>query len=187
VKLAGVLLCWVQLAFCAGCTQMSEQVEDPGAGPNGGFEITRSGLPVNWRVYSPRTIPEGSYELVLDRDDFREGAQSLCFRVKECSPTGGWHSPGITQELAADADTTYLVRFWIKSDGCDWTVSYGGVRAKTGVLETVDASEVEPGAWRLVERRVPVPAGHERLRFELSITSPGNLWIDDVRLEPVAG
>ena len=68
---------------------MSEHVKDEFVGMNGGFEHVRSGLPINWLVYSPSTIPTGDYELIIDRDDFKEGQQSLRFLVHECSPTGG--------------------------------------------------------------------------------------------------
>lgn len=170
-----------------GCQPMSERVEAPSLGPNGGFEHVRSGLPVNWLVYSPKTIPSGRYELVLDREDFREGAQSLRFDVEECASSGGWRSPGIAQELPVEPGTTYAVSFWIKSEGCRWTVSYGGVSAKAGRIERVASSPVEPGAWRHVELAYAQPPDYERLRFELCVTSPGRLWIDDVRIEPRGG
>jgi hypothetical protein len=35
-----------------------------------------------------------------------------------------------------------------------------------------------------VERRYTVPREYDRLRFELSIRSPGTLWIDGVTIEP---
>lgn len=40
-----------------GCNQMSEIIRDDSAGMNGGFEKDESGLPVNWLVYSPKTVP----------------------------------------------------------------------------------------------------------------------------------
>ena len=154
-------------------------------GINGGFEYTRSGLPINWIVYSPGTIPSGRYELLLDRADFREGKQSLRFLVDACSPTGGWHSPGITQQYPAEPGTTYAIRFWVKNEGCDWAVSVGGVTATTGAYEVLAGAEVPQGSWQRVEQRYTLAPQYEQLRFELSITSPGSLWIDDVRIEAV--
>jgi hypothetical protein len=168
-----------------GCSRMSEQIHAPEAGWNGGFEQSERGLPVQWIVYSPDTIPTGSYELLFDTTERREGEQSLEFVVAECSATGGWQSPGIAQEVPADPGT-HALRFWIRSDGCDWTVSFGGVTAKQGEFVTVDSSEVDAADWREVERRYTLRAPDERLRFELSIRSPGRLWIDDVRIERVA-
>jgi len=180
---------WIAVAAlgAAGCQEMSEQVVDRSAGTNGGFEHTRSGLPVNWLVYSPKTIPTGSYKLGFDKKDFKEGKQSLRFAVDKCSSDGGWHSPGFCQEFPATPGTTYAIRFWIKSRGCKWTSSMGGVSAKTGDFVKVDSTAVAQGSWQRVERKYKVPLRYDRLRFELSIRSPGTLWIDDVRIEPVAG
>ena len=74
----------------------------------------------------------GSYELLFDRGDFKEGEQSLHFRVHECSAEGGWGSPGITQEYPVPPGD-YVVGFWIKNDGCDYVASAGGVAASVGV------------------------------------------------------
>ena len=47
-----------------GCSKFSESTRDKTAGMNGSFEVTKSGLPVNWLVYSPKTIPTGDYDLI---------------------------------------------------------------------------------------------------------------------------
>lgn len=178
---------WLPVAlFLAACSSpISQHVEDPAAGINGGFEHAQSGLPVNWIVYSPTTVDAGRYELLLDRTDFREGEQSLRFLVHSCSPAGGWHSPGITQEYPAEPGTTCALTFWVKNEGCDWAVSIGGVTATTGEYEVLAGAGVAQGSWQRVVRRYTLPPGYERLRFELSITSPGSLWIDDVRIRRV--
>jgi hypothetical protein len=175
------------LLVAAGCAPLSEEIEDPAVGPNGGFEVVRSGLPVNWLVYSPRTVPTGEFALAFDREDFREGEQSLRFDVVACSSTGGWHSPGLAQELPAEPGATYRVRVWVKGSGCDWTVSIGGVAAKTSTYERIASEGYSAGTWHLVERELRMPEELERLRFELSVTSPGTLWVDDVRIEPANG
>ena len=63
----------------AGCTKMSESVLDESTGMNGGFEVTESGLPVNWLVYTPRTVPTGDFDVVIDTAEYRSGRQSLKF------------------------------------------------------------------------------------------------------------
>ena len=153
---------------------------------NGGFEHTQSGLPVNWLVYSPSTIPTGNYELSFDEADFKEGKHSLKFLVHECAATGGWHSPGITQEYPAPPGA-YRISFWIKNEGCQYSVSVGGVTAKTGEYEIADSSEETTDSWKLVEHAFTMSRQYDRIRFELSIRSPGTLWIDDVKIEPVDG
>lgn len=182
VPVAGVLLAIVVLP---GCGRLSEEVRDASAGMNGGFETVRSGLPVNWLVYTPSTVPGGDFELILDREDYKEGRQSLRFSVRECSDDGGWRSPGIAQEYPAQPGASYLVSFWIKSEGCDYEVGIGGVDAKTGEGETVDSSAEAAGSWRFVEHTYTMPERYDRIRFDLSIRSPGSLWIDDVSIEPI--
>ena len=105
-----------------GCGPLSEQVKDKSAGMNGGFEQTESGLPVNWIVYTPETIPTGDYDLLFDQADFKEGTQSLKFLVREVGSTGGWHSPGITKQYPVTPGASYRISFWIKSQGSDWFV-----------------------------------------------------------------
>lgn len=168
-----------------GCTNMSESIEDASVGGNGGFEYTRASLPVNWLVYSPRTVPEGEFEIVFDTLDFKEGRQSLKFDVRTCSALGGWHSPGISQEYPAVAGETYQVSLWIKSEGSAYVVRIGGVDAFTGEYETVDSSEQAADGWNHVKHRFAMPDKYETIRFELNALSPGSLWVDDVRIEPV--
>jgi hypothetical protein len=184
-----VLGACIVLAFaaCLGCQPLSEQVKDRSVGRNGGFEHTRDGLPVNWLVYTPSTVPTGDFDIILDRTDFKEGTQSLKFLVRECSPTGGWHSPGIGKEYPATPGATYRISFWIKSEESDWTVGFGGVAPKTGESETVDSSSVPADSWQHVERQYTMPEEYENIGFGLSIRSPGTVWIDDVRIEPAEG
>ena len=153
---------------------------------NGGFERTRSGLPVNWLVYAPSTIPTGNYELIFDAADFKEGKQSLRFLIHECAATGGWHSPGLTRELAAISGESYLVSFWIKNEECEYVVTAGGVAAKSGRYETIDSSNESTHSWKFVEYPITIPKPYENIRFELSIRSRGSLWIDDVRIEHIS-
>jgi hypothetical protein len=49
----------------------------------------------------------------------------------------------------------------------------------------VASSATRALGWRRVEERVTIPAEHDRLRFELSVTSPGSPWIDGVTIVPV--
>ena len=183
----GAFWVWILLTILPwlSCAKMSESIEDESVGMNGGFEHTQSGLPVNWLVYSPSTIPTASYELIFDRADFKEGKQSLKFLIHKCSATGGWHSPGITQEYPAIPGESYVISFWIKNEGCEYVVRVGSVDAKTGQYETVDSSKETTGSWKLIEHAFTIPQQYEIIRFELSILSPGSLWIDDVKIEHI--
>ena len=99
----------VASSLLLGCEKMSESVLDESVGLNGGFEVTKNGLPVNWLVYTPATIPTGDYDLVIDTVEYKEGKQSLKFVVRDCAPTGGWHSPGFSKEYEATSGVVYLV------------------------------------------------------------------------------
>ena len=184
----GALLAAVLFAALpwVGCTKMSELIEDASVGRNGGFEYTREGLPVNWLVYSPRTVPEADFDILFDSTDFKEGRQSLKFLVRECSAIGGWYSPGIAREYPAVAGETYQVSLWIKSEGSDYRVEIGGVHGwKNLEEETVDSSEHAADGWKHVEYEFTMPGESDKIRFELNALSPGSLWVDDVRIELV--
>ena len=183
-RLSSALCLFLCVAWQA-CSPMSRRISAPEAGANGGFETARSGLPVQWNLHAPDTVPEGRFQVVLDTADRVEGAQSLRFDVSECSPDGGWRSPGLFQELPATPGATYVVGFAIKNEGCAWRASFGGVTAKTGRYESVDGGEVAEEEWVRVDRRLTLGEWHDRLRFQLCVLSPGRLWIDDVRIEPV--
>jgi len=177
-------------ALCAGlvaaaCEELSEKVEDDSVGWNGDFENDRDGLPVNWLVYTPRTVPDSDFDIVLDTLEFKEGGQSLRFDVRDCEGIGGRYSPGIAQERPAQAGGTYRVSFWIRSDGADLGAKVGGISAFAGQYETVVEATGGTDGWVFVERDYPMPAEYDRIRFELSVLSPGSVWIDDVRIEPL--
>lgn len=175
--IAGGLLC--------GCNQMSESVLDESAGMNGGFEITRSGLPVNWVVYTPKMLPTGDYDLIIDTAEYRAGKQSLKFVVRQCSPDGGWHSPGFSNEYAATPGTSYTVGFWVKNDGAEFLAKIGGVTATQGRYDTIVRSTETIGTWKHYEHDYTMPQGFDKIRFELNILRPGTFWIDEVTISGI--
>jgi hypothetical protein len=182
--LASVLLC--------GCTKMSETIWDETAGINGSFEVTESGLPVNWLIYTPNTIPTGDYDLVIDTTEYKDGRQSLKFLVRECSPTGGWHSPGFCNEYEAIPGETYRVSFWVKNDGSEFLIQIGGVSVGGGCPgkdETIVKSKEKIDTWKHFEYNYKMQPEKkcDRLRFEMNILHPGSFWIDDIKIEGING
>jgi hypothetical protein len=167
----------------AACAQMSEKIQDDTAGWNGGFEQDRDGLPVNWLVYTPRTVPESDFDIVLDTLEYQEGSQSLRFDVRGCKDIGGRYSPGIAQERPAQASGTYRISFWMRSDGADLKARVGGISGFAGQYETLADSEGGTNGWILVEQDYSMPLKYDRIRFEFSVLSPGHAWIDDLRIE----
>jgi hypothetical protein len=169
------------------CTmQMSETVQDKNAGMNGGFEYVEKGLPVNWLLYTQKTMGKGDFEISLDSRDFKEGLQSLKFTVRECSDQGDRFSPGLAQEFPANPGETYRISFWAKNQGSEFKVNIRGVNARNrdeGLIiqqtETIDT-------WRLFEYNYRIPENMSKLRFELNVLQPGVFWIDDIRITKTA-
>ena len=179
------ILTIVATILLGGCTKMSEQIHDKTAGMNGSFEFTDSGLPVNWLIYTPTTIPTGDYELIIDTIEYKDGKQSLKFLVHECSPTGGWHSPGLCQQYNATPGETYKVSFWVKNEGSEFRVKIGGVSAFEGQYDTVVKSRESIHDWKLFEYDYKMPREFETIRFELNVLKPGSFWIDDIKIEGI--
>ncbi len=172
------------LLIAGGCSPMSKTYYDATAGINGSFEATRSGLPVNWLLYTPETVKTGDFDIIIDTSEFKEGKQSLKFAVRECSATGGWHSPGLSKEYEARPGDTYVVSFWVKNNGCRFFIQIGGVSAFDGKYETIIKSDESIETWKYFEHKYTMPTEEKfgRIRFELSILSKGSFWIDGIKI-----
>jgi len=173
------------LAFVimSSCSQMSERIDDKNAGMNGSFEHVKSGLPVNWILYTPKTVPESDFDIVIDSAEFKDGKQSLKFVVRGCTADGGWHSPGFCNQFPAKPGELYYVSFWIKNTGIDFHLQFGGMNDKKMQNNTIIKSKEKIPDWQLYEYTYTVPEEMNSIRFELNILSPGTLWIDDIRIE----
>jgi hypothetical protein len=172
----------------SGCIQMSEIETDALVGMNGGFEVSKNGLPVNWLMYTPTTVPDADFVIELDKDDFKEGTQSLRFDVKKCSSIGGWHSPGFTNEFFEtgrfEGESIYKLSFWIKNNGTTFNISGGSVAAKEGDMKTLIEDNEQIDAWKLLEYEIEVPKDRW-LRIQLNILQPGTFWIDDIKIKKI--
>lgn len=188
---SNILLPVIVLAFglLCGCSPMSESVMDKTVGMNGSFEIVKSGLPVNWLIFSPKTVETGDFDLIIDTTEFKDGRQSLHFAVRECSSDGGWDSPGFCKEFTAIPGELYKLSFWVKNDGCRFLVKIGGVSAHGGDYESVVNSKAKFDTWENFEYTYTMPTekAFNRLRFVMSILQPGNFWIDDIKIEDANG
>ena len=184
-----LILTLLTIVLLCGCTKLSETIHNKTAGMNGSFEVTKSGLPVNWLIYTPRTIPTGDYDLVIDTTEYKDGKQSLKFLVRECSPTIGWRSPGFCNEFKAIPSELYRVSFWVKNDGCEFFVQIGGVSAHDGKYETIVKSKEKIDTWEHFEYdyKMPPEKKFKRIRFEMNILQPGSFWIDDIKIERING
>jgi len=163
---------------------MSEHYRDKEAGLNGGFEVSKNGLPVNWLMYTEKTVPEGDFEITLDRDNYKEGKQSLRFTVKECSGQRSWRSPGFTKEYFDKKEGQYKLSFWIRNEGTEFYVYAGGVAEKKGSMETILQSSESIENWKYFAYTIDIPKD-EWLRVEFGVLKPGTFWIDDIKIERI--
>jgi len=166
-----------------GCNKLSETIHDDKAGMNGDFEVVKSGLPVNWLFYTVNTVEEGDFEIIIDKEEYKEGLQSLKFEVKDCSAIGGNKSPGLCQEFDAIPGQAYKVSFWVKNEGAEFIARIGGCAPKTGNVETIVKSKDSTVDWQLIEHEFIIPREYESMRFELNVLQPGSFWVDDIRIE----
>ena len=169
----------------SACQKMSEKETDNSVGMNGGFEILKNDLPVNWLMYTPNTVPDADFKILYDNVIFKEGTQSLKFDVKKCASTGGWLSPGFTNEFSeigtSDGESTYKLSFWIRNNGTKYRVNAGGVAPLEGDMKTLIESDEQSNDWKYLEYEINVPKDMH-LRMELNILEPGTFWIDDIQI-----
>jgi len=162
---------------------MSRQIRDKTAGMNGSFEITKSGLPVNWLVYTPETVPKGDFDIIIDTTEYKDGNQSLKFLVRECSSVGGWWSPGFCNEYPANPGDIFRISFWIMNNGTEYYAKIGGITATSGNYDTIVRSNEYSDEWKSIEYYYTIPENMNAIRFEMNIIKPGSFWIDDIKIE----
>lgn len=167
--------------FYMSCLKpLSEEHVDTTAGFNGGFEHIHKGLPVNWMLYTTKTVSEGKFSLSIDTLTKKEGKQSLRFQVEECSARGGHLSPGIAKEIAANAGDTYTLKMWVKNSNAFYRITLSGVNAKhIADLKEVESSE-STSDWKLIEMEYTLPERMNALRLEFNILKPGECWVDEI-------
>lgn len=181
--------CCVLLAVISigvnSCNHFRANVEfDKAAGYNGGFEVVKKGLPVNWLFTAESNQLYSDFEVISDSLDFREGKRSVRFSVKKCSEEGGWKSPGLANEFYGTGKFMgpgeYRVSLWVKSkkSTARFTVSSaspGNIYSRL-VWEIINATE-----WKQLEYKVKLSEGNW-LRVELEILKPGEFWVDDIQI-----
>lgn len=177
-----ISICFQLIIFLNSCKEMSEHIEDDKAGINGSFEIVKSGLPVNWLLYSPKTVPNSDFDLIVDMNEAHSGKQSLMFLVRECQSTGGWHSPGFGGEWDANPGESYRISLWVKNTGTDYNIKIGSVTGFGGELGHDVTVSGESHHWKKLEYEYKIPEKMEKLRLNVNVLKPGKLWIDDVNI-----
>lgn len=172
------------IAMLFGCAPMSEVIRDEAAGMNGSFEITKSGLPVNWLLYTPKIVKNSDFDLIIDSSEYKDGIQSLKFLVREYAARGEWNSPRFCKEYEAVPGESYVISLWLKNNESEFYIKIGGVSAFDGKYETIVKSSEKIDSWKYYEYKYTMPTEEkfDRLRFAINILSKGSFWIDDITI-----
>jgi hypothetical protein len=175
------------LVLCLGCFNTSRIARNVGVDHNGGFEEGGEGKPINWNVYH-KGLKRGKAELTYDTEDFREGVRSLKFSVSSCSGAGDWQSPGVFQEVDVQANSAYRISYWLKNNQCRFDVKVNPIKEDAPRQGTRVLSEEGLGSeWSEYSSTVNTGVDETKIRFELNITGPGILWLDNVDIQEVEG
>lgn len=154
---------------------------------NGGFELVKQNLPVNWWFYTPDKSrdPSADFDIVLDITEHKEGYQSLNFVVRKCSNIGGLFSPGFFNDFNAIGGETYLVSFWLMNKGSSLKISLTSdayLKPRLGGNDTTLIINEDIPDWNYYEFNFTVPLKLEMIRYEVNILKPGNVWFDDIKI-----
>jgi len=57
----------IPIIILTACGKMSTMIKGDDNKMNGGFEIVKQNLPVNWTFYSPETVPSGDFKIIIDK------------------------------------------------------------------------------------------------------------------------
>jgi hypothetical protein len=178
----------IVILISSSCQKFTQLEEDSSAGINGSFEIWKNDLPVNWLMYTPSTVPDANFEIVMDNHQSKEGNYSLRFDVTSCSSIGGWRSPGFTSEFFSvnrfKGEQSYKISFWVKNEGAEFKISAGPVSTKEGNMQVLISSNQNIPDWKYYEYIVNI-VSEQWLRMELNILSQGSFWIDDININTV--
>ena len=152
-----IMLVLIITSVLLGCstTFMHESIKDKHAGMNGSFEIVRKRLPVNWMLYTPKTVQSADFDIIIDTADYKDGKQSLKFVVRKCNAVGGRFSPGFKNENDAKPGELYNVSFWAKHNGGEFYILVGGVSKVKGEFATVVYSKETIETWQYFEYKIP--------------------------------
>ena len=150
----------------------------------------------------PQPRRDGVAECSFDTSDAVDGVQSLKFIVHRVDE-GPRRVPWLFQSRKAQPGATYAVTFWLKSTACvvEMEIRNEGNDPLFGLSEAekqdyaahppirriIGGGETDTEKWRQFRYVYKTPETDGSLRFELRITRPCTLWIDDVRIERVEG
>ncbi len=154
---------------------------DENAGINGSFEINKANLPVNWYLLNTNNSSgEGLVQINTSLTNPADGKLSLQIKAPTFQKNEAG-KPSIGQILLVNPNSSYTIRFKVRSAGLV-------LRAKAGGLndETDDFVELETNAksdtWISYELNIKTGPAQERLRLEFSAVTTGTANLDAVEV-----
>lgn len=175
----------IPIIILTACNKMSTMIKGVDNKMNGGFEIVKQNLPVNWYFYSPETVPSGDFKIITDTMEFKEGKQSLKFLIHECDTLGGWHSPGFFQQFNAVGGERYKVSFWLKNQESSLkisTMSNEYLKPRLGERDTSISIDFNIPDWKYYEYYFKIPTEVKMIFFEVNIYKTGSVWFDNIQI-----
>ena len=168
-----------------GCESDELLKRQPPAGLNGGFEVTEAGIPVNWSFF-PNPGTDSTIQVSVDSEHVLEGRQSL--RVIK---RPGDRLPAIrSRQIAVESGRDYRLSVSVRNEGCSLKVNRivqdasGKTNVRSDNIIDTSASSTE---WETFDETLSVAEGETQVLLIFLIDGSGTLWIDDVKLEAIAG
>jgi hypothetical protein len=168
-----------------------EAQPDPSAVPvlvNGGFEDAAAGVPAGWERVIVPAGGDAATRLVADRTTITEGKASVRIAGPAAAGSGsGTPSVTLLQTLRVTPFRSYLVSFWLKTegvvDGRPTLEAHSNNNRRRHVFRDLTSAATQD--WRQYTVLLhTLEASEVRLSLGMRI-SRGTAWIDDVRLTPV--
>lgn len=179
-------------AWCMATGQVPHLVPSMQLGPgpllsNGGFEEIKNDLPEGWEKVNGYQGKVYDGAGASDRSQHRGGAASL--RLYNTRPG---QIVQVSRNLTVGGKFlighTYRLRVWMKSGGLKQS-SVVALAALGSGLKSKGSWHIamprEAGDWTEGTAQFTMPEHAEMLRIMLQVTGPGEIWLDDIRLEEV--
>lgn len=195
MKTAKLFYFFVIILFAFQSCISNREIKDQSAGMNGGFEIVRNQLPVNWYFTRYKETIEqndrsiNDFDVISDSNDVKEGNRALKFVIRKCSDKGVFQSPGLFEEFEVKSGANYRMSFWVKNKGVNFKVDISAITLKGGSKEPNEvksiSSKEDITEWKQYVIEKHIPSDLDRIRIDLTLLSPGIFQIDDVQLHEI--
>ena len=170
----------------SGCLSQLMGEKDSSAGFNGSFEKTLHHLPLNWDICAADSYKK-KFDFNFDSINFKDGKQSLKFTVNEVDTTNQiiTGKPGLFRIINVNGGEDYKVSCWIKNNGCKYRIYISSLGKE---INTADLPQPEAisNEWVYCQYIYSVPVTYTNIRFVLNILSPGEFWIDDIKIDKIS-